>query len=276
MNPSNIPYLDLAWNPGGFGCSNHCPGCWARKMAPRIGKIIGCRDCAEFKVHMHPERLAEPVKRKKPAVIGVQFTGELFDPARPQEDVEAVLRAIEAAPWHTYVFLTQRPERIPRRRFADLSARQAGNCWIGITARTGAELATRSADLWDVPARKWVSMEPLAAGADMESEFDFWHELFDGVVIGCDNRLSAGCDLSAAGDIVRACRARGIRVYVKQILTWRCPKCGRLAGHLAQHRTCPCGTPEVRFRRVLLRDPADFPADLRVRELPWKLASKEP
>ena len=31
MNRTGIPYLDFTWNPGGFGCSAGCPGCWARR-----------------------------------------------------------------------------------------------------------------------------------------------------------------------------------------------------------------------------------------------------
>lgn len=73
MNKTGIPYLDYVVNPGGYGCSKGCDGCWARRDALRRGKAIGCKQCENFEVHFHPKRLGEPAKRKKPAVIGVQF-----------------------------------------------------------------------------------------------------------------------------------------------------------------------------------------------------------
>ena len=117
MNKTGIPYLDFCWNPGGFGCTNsaNCPTCWSRRQATQPGPTRPtCPDCQAFRVHFHSERLTRklsPEGRRKPAVIGVQFLGDLFDPARPIEQILSVLELMQRAPQHTYVLLTQQPAR---------------------------------------------------------------------------------------------------------------------------------------------------------------------
>jgi hypothetical protein len=43
----------------------------ARAMLKRFNG--GCDDCKNFKVHFHPERLAEIDRIKKPSIIGLNF-----------------------------------------------------------------------------------------------------------------------------------------------------------------------------------------------------------
>ena len=64
-----------AWNPGGMGCSNGCDGCWARAIAKRN---IHCDDCRAFRVHLHEERLCEPVNTKTARLVLVNFTCDSF------------------------------------------------------------------------------------------------------------------------------------------------------------------------------------------------------
>lgn len=247
MNRTGIPYLDFTWNPGGFGCSRGCDGCWAKQLAPRIGRNIGCDDCKHFRVHWHPERLADPASRKKPAVIGVQFTGDLFD--RPAMYVYQAFETMQKASQHTYVLLTQLPLAAQYRVNEcahDFGDRMPENWFMGLTVRTQAELETRLFDLLPIPGRKWLSIEPIRSRIDFSACIAgrFIHEI-EGVIIGCDNRTNRPFHVSWVRDLVGQCRQAGVAVYVKQLVTD-----GRL-----------------------VTNAINYPEDLQRRELPWKPTS---
>lgn len=274
MNRSGIPYLDLAWNPCGFGCSRGCDGCWARAMASRFR---GCPRCRAFKPHMHPERLGQPASRRKTAVIGVQFTGDLFDGANPHSWVRAVLDAAHAAPQHAYVFLTQSPRRaaVGLRLWADAHPRDGQpdslqlprNWLIGCTVRTQAEVDDRLPQLLTVPGRLWVSVEPIRGPLSLAP----WLGQLEGVVIGADNRPNQPFRIAWVRDLAAECRAAGVKVYVKQLLRLRCPCCHLWSDTFPASGECGCGTPMREWRQSLVTVPRLFPADLRDRELPWLL-----
>lgn len=107
--PGKIGYLELDWSPVA-GCTNGCSWCWARRQARR--QKYNCRKCYEFEPHLHPERLDEPLKRRTPAVIGVAFMGDLFDPTLDDEVRDKVFAVMALAHWHTYVVLTKQPTRM--------------------------------------------------------------------------------------------------------------------------------------------------------------------
>jgi protein gp37 len=303
VNKTGIPYLDFGWNPCGFGCSKGCDGCWAAKMV-RSPAAPACPDCRAFRPHFHPERLTgkqSPSGRGKPAVIGVQFTGDLFDPQRLLSHDPAVmspagqvLEAMHAAPQHTYVLLTQQPSYALARLNAWLSAhgltRLPDNWFVGATVRTAAQATATFPYLLSIPGRLWLSLEPLAEalvvcqtegrhvfpgmlcwGPDMPGQLA-------GVVIGEDNCAAHACGIQAVRVVARQVLAAGVPLFVKQLWMWQCPRCrASTVEAIAGHRYChSCMLSETSFRRVLVDDPALFPADLRHRQLPWTLATKDP
>lgn len=264
LSKSGIPYLKNVWNPCGFGCSKGCDGCWARRMAPRVGKNIGCKDCADFKVHFHPERLGLPAAEKQPSVIGVQFTGELFDPERPDEDIHKILRVLVGSDLdgplcshHEFVFLTQQPA-ICRGWISHITNFWSNmppldNWYLGQTVRNQIEMDKWFPITTEFYPREWLSLEPLRGPITFSrrSGFDplsgkmanIQKTRFPGVIVGCDNRQAAPFEIAWVRDIVVQCQAAKVPVFVKQI----------------------------RIDGKLLRDPKDFPEDLRIRQLPWKL-----
>ena len=244
LTRTKIPYLDFVTNVCGFGCSAGCDGCWARRLGPRVGKNIGCKDCAAFTPHLHPERYGDAAKRKKPAVIGVQFTGELFEPKRLQGDMIEILQGCECS-HHEMVFLTQRPYEMVDAMYKYWDDSPPTNWYTGITIRNGIE--SRRMDC--IPSEfvaPWISAEPLHEHVWLRYRL----EGFAGVVVGCDNRRKIPFDNDWARDILRQCRDARIPCYIKQIRS--------------------------EDGKRVLTDPADFPEDLRVRDLPWTLRTKKP
>ncbi len=243
LTKTGISYGDFAWNPAP-GCTNGCPGCWARAMAKRFD--YGCEKCRTFKPHLHPERLDDPAKRKKPTTILVNFMGDLCCGRDWAARARLISLAARQASWHHYVWLSQDPERMEILA----SAHSWPTNWrLGVTIRTQADWNERwkCLDPWRTRQWWWLSMEPL-----IESPYLSPSALHSvtGVIIGHDNRRGApGTDtLGPARQIIDVCLVKGAKVYVKQL--WIDGK--------------------------LCHDPEEFPEDLRHRELAWPLYTKEP
>jgi protein gp37 len=60
---------------------------------------------------LNTKELAAPFSVKKPAVIGVQFMGDLFHESLTDEQIAAVFGVMAATPQHQYVILTKRLQR---------------------------------------------------------------------------------------------------------------------------------------------------------------------
>src|ERR1035437_3401636 len=116
MNKTNISYLDFTWNPI-HGCSEisvGCKECWARKMANRQAGIgtDGYNPLEPFKPMFMFDKLNEPVLRKKPAIIGVGFMGDLFHEDFTDEQIDQIFAVMAMAKHHKYILLTKRPYRM--------------------------------------------------------------------------------------------------------------------------------------------------------------------
>jgi protein gp37 len=63
-------------------------------------------------VHQHEDRLEIPLKWRKPQRVFVDSMSDLFHPAVPFEFIARVFGVMRAAPMHTFMILTKRPERM--------------------------------------------------------------------------------------------------------------------------------------------------------------------
>ena len=106
MNKTNIAWTDYTWNPI-TGCSPISEGC-ANCYAAAINKRFHLPQTIQF----HPERLEEPLKKKKPSMIFAWSMTDLFHPDVSFEWLLQLMGIMILSPWHTYQVLTKRPDRM--------------------------------------------------------------------------------------------------------------------------------------------------------------------
>lgn len=158
---TSIEWTEQTWNPA-VGCSKISPGCahcYAEVMAKRL-RAMGVKGYEnEFRLTLLPERLTEPLKRKRPTVYFVNSMSDLFHEEIPDSYLQQVLAIIRQAPQHTFQILTKRAERMAEF----FSAHQPPpNVWLGVTVENRTHGLPRLNALRKIPAAvRFVSVEPL-------------------------------------------------------------------------------------------------------------------
>ncbi|KKN58404.1 hypothetical protein LCGC14_0552170 [marine sediment metagenome] len=162
MGPkSKIPWTEASWNPV-TGCtpiSAGCLHCYAQAILHRWKR--------SQKIELHPSRLAEPIRWKRPRKVFVCSMSDLFHEKVPLSFIVDVYKTISATPRHTYQILTKRPERM-----CDIWTYPfpLSNVWYGVTVENQAE-RWRIAHLRSIPwapgAIRFLSCEPLLGPLDL-------------------------------------------------------------------------------------------------------------
>lgn len=125
MNNTKIDYVSFSWNPvsGCSKASEGCDHCFAERFSSRLKGRSGYDRDTPFKPTIHPSKLIDPLKIKKPQVILVPTMGDLFHRDIPFTYVDAVFGVMAIASQHTFLVLTKRPshvlewfDRIDRRK----------------------------------------------------------------------------------------------------------------------------------------------------------------
>ena len=109
---SGIEWTDATWNPV-TGCTKVSPGCahcYAEAVTlrfrrgpaflPGVGEIV-----------LHPDRLDQPLRWKRPRKIFVNSMSDLFHEDIPDDFISEVFWVMGRAERHTFQVLTKRPER---------------------------------------------------------------------------------------------------------------------------------------------------------------------
>src|SRR5258708_12398923 len=112
---SNIEWTDATWNPV-RGCTKISPGCkhcYAETFAERFRGVKGHPYEQGFDLRLVPEKLAEPLRWRKPKMIFVNSMSDLFHENVPEEYTAADSQFMGAANWRTDHVLTQRSQRPP-------------------------------------------------------------------------------------------------------------------------------------------------------------------
>jgi len=97
---SRIEWTEMTWNPA-VGCTKISPGCkhcYAETMAKRL-QAMGMRGYERgFKLSLMPERLSEPLERRKPTVYFVNSMSDLFHERVPFAYVRRVFDVMARSP----------------------------------------------------------------------------------------------------------------------------------------------------------------------------------
>ena len=158
---SKIEWTEQTWNPT-VGCTKISPGCkncYAETMARRL-KAMGARGYENgFRLTLMPERLVEPLERRKPTVYFVNSMSDLFHEKVPFEYIRRVFDVMARASQHTFQVLTKRAERMAEFcRSVEVPA----NVWLGVSVENRKHGVRRIDVLRKVPARvRFLSVEPL-------------------------------------------------------------------------------------------------------------------
>jgi protein gp37 len=157
---SRIEWTDATWNPV-TGCtklSMGCDNCYAARMARRLQGMGQARYRNGFRVTLHPDLLALPMRWRKPRRVFVNSMGDLFHERVPLSFLRDVFDVMARAPQHRFQLLTKRAERLSSLAS---SLPWSHNVWVGVTVEAHAYLG-RLAHLASVPAAvRFVSFEPL-------------------------------------------------------------------------------------------------------------------
>jgi protein gp37 len=159
---SRIEWTEQTWNPT-VGCSKVTPGCdncYAEAMARRL-QAMGVKGYEKgFRLTLLPERLDEPLRRKRPAVYFVNSMSDLFHEQIPDAYIKQIFDVIRKASRHTFQILTKRAERMVD--FFQGYGEAPPNAWIGVTVENRTHGLPRVDLLRRVDARiRFLSMEPL-------------------------------------------------------------------------------------------------------------------
>lgn len=161
MAESSIEWTEHTWNPV-TGCTKISPGCkhcYAETMARRLKAMRASGYERGFKLTLHPERLQQPLLRKKPTVYFVNSMSDLFHEAVPDSFIAQVMEVCKATPHHTYQVLTKRAERLPhffKNRVCP------PNVWLGVSVEDRKYGVPRIEHLRKTKAMvRFLSVEPL-------------------------------------------------------------------------------------------------------------------
>lgn len=158
---SQIEWTEQTWNPV-TGCTKISPGCkhcYAEVMAGRL-KAMGAGGYElGFRLALHPERVLQPLQRRKPTVYFVNSMSDLFHEDVPDSFIDQVFDVIKGTPQHTYQILTKRADRL-----AGYFEKRAcpKNVWLGVSVEDRAHGLPRIDHLRQVNAHiRFLSVEPL-------------------------------------------------------------------------------------------------------------------
>lgn len=258
---TSIQWTDATWNPI-RGCSRVSPGCehcYAEGVAARFsGPGLPFEGLARRtakglpqwtgKVRLVAEKLADPLRWKRPRRIFVNSVSDLFHDDLSNEEIAAVFGAMAAAPRHTFQVLTKRPKRMRAwldwvQNLADppslecaafLLGTEPGldgpihckygpepdapwplrNVWLGVSVEDQRRANERIPILLDTPAAvRFVSAEPLLEAVDLRA-----FRGLDWVIVGGESGREARLfDPDWARRVVADCHAIGATPFVKQM-----------------------------------------------------------
>jgi protein gp37 len=152
------------------------------------GRLIGRQPRWTGEVRLVPERLADPLRWRKPCRVFVNSMSDLFHERLDEEEIDLVFAVMLLAPHHTFQVLTKRPDRMrsylsdralyervvnaadrfrreaPRLNqigISDPASHPSAWIWLGVSVEDQATADERIPVLLETPAAiRFVSYEP--------------------------------------------------------------------------------------------------------------------
>jgi len=213
---TSIEWTERTWNPT-VGCSKISPGCahcYAEVMAMRLKamRVKGYEN--GFRLTLLPERLDEPIGRKRPTLYFVNSMSDLFHEEIPDGYLLQVLAVIRKAPHHIFQILTKRAERMAE--FFRLN-KPPCNVWLGVTVENRAHGLPRLDALRGIAASvRFVSAEPL-----LEELIEIDLTGIHWVIVGGESGPKARpMKREWVLNIKRMCDEKGVPFFFKQWGEW--------------------------------------------------------
>lgn len=235
MSDTKIEWADKTWNPvtGCTAISTGCKNCYAKRMANRLRGRCGYPEDEPFRVTLHPGRLNQPLKWKKPCTIFVCSMGDLFHDDVPFEYIHEIWDIMKKCPQHIFKVLTKRPKRaleVISHIYKMEALGYAKGFWehvqIGVTAENQETADERVPVLVKIPAKyRFVSAEPLLEnihfGVSLFQVIAFDHDRIDGninqVIVGAETGPGKRhMDLGWARSIRNQCQDAGVKFFFKK------------------------------------------------------------
>lgn len=303
MSKSKIAWTDTTWSPF-IGCTPVSPGCencWARREEDgrfmHLGRCLTPDEKAQLipltegryhskdgplaelpyfwrgPVYQGDKALEQPLHWRKGRTIFVCSRSDLFHKDISFEQIDKVFAVMALCPQHKFLVLTKRPERMAEyyagpqridriqrwredvvgyRRNLEVIRRNCiqfpfENVGLGVTVVNQKEADEKIQTLMGCPAAlHFLSIEPMLGPVDLdETTSEWWESAGIGwVIIGCESgKDRRRCELGWVQRVVTDCHSVGVSVFVKQL---------DIDGKVS-HK------------------PEEWPADLRVRQLPEML-----
>ena len=259
-------------------------------------------------LRLNEQWLDQPSRWRRPRKIFVCAHGDLFHEDVPDEWIDRVFAVMALAPQHRFQVLTKRSRRMfdtmwrLHRAFTATQANRAfgsddfrptllddwpymanaaasrsfnleavdswplPNVWLGVSAENQERLNDRVPELLDTPAAvRFVSAEPLLGPLDFERGGWALHRPFtsprghrypglDWIIVGGESgRGARPFRIDWARSIIEQCREAGVACFIKQV-----------GSRPMFHRD----DTKAFIRHPKGEDPAEWPPDIRVREMP--------
>jgi protein gp37 len=250
-------------------------------------------------VQLVMEHLDDPIRWRRGRRIFVNSMSDLFHERLTDETIALVFAVMAMAPHHTFQVLTKRPERMEawfasgrdltvagikalatmgklgarwkQDAFPELPAWPLPNVWLGTTVEDQKRADERIPHLLSTPAAvRFLSCDPLLEHVDLFAflKTDLRDRSLvalgaapgvDWCIVGGESGPGArGFSVEWARSIVKQCRAAGVPVFVKQMG----------ARPMAMSFLGKSGVDVVRLESRKGNNPAEWPEDLRLREMP--------
>jgi protein gp37 len=201
-----IEWTDKTWNPT-VGCNKVSPGC-KHCYAETITKRFSQHFPNGFEFTLHPERLDEPRRWRKPSRVFVNSMSDLFHEQMPLAFLRDVFLVMEECPRHIFQILTKRHARLlelaPALGWPE-------NVWMGVSVENQ-DYAHRVDYLRQVPAAvRFLSCEPLLGPLQLNLERIHW------VIVGGESgKGHRPIEAEWVRSIREQCRDAGVAFFFKQ------------------------------------------------------------